>query len=81
MDLNPTDPATIGTTQLEPGEYQLRAEEGANQVSMLRYGKVIAEVPYRWVQLQAKPKSSAVSTSSNRITEVDFGGDIQAAQF
>jgi hypothetical protein len=79
MDL--TDPTTIGPTQLQPGQYQLRAEDGATQVTVLRHGKVVVEVPCHWVQLQNKPQSSEVNFSSNRIIEVDFGGDTQAAQF
>ncbi|MGA8101224.1 MAG: hypothetical protein WB869_03665 [Candidatus Acidiferrales bacterium] len=81
VDLNLTDSATIGTTQLQPGDYQLRVEEGANQVTVVQHDKVIAEVPCHWVQLQSKPRSTEVNSSSNRITEVDFAGDIQAVQF
>jgi hypothetical protein len=81
VDLRLTDPTTIGTSQLQPGEYQLKAEEGANQVTILRHGKVVAEVPCHWVQLQSKPSQSQVLFTSNQITEVDFGGDTQAAQF
>jgi hypothetical protein len=81
VDLRLTDPTTIGTSQLQPGEYQLKAEEGANQVTILRHGKVVAEVPCHWVQLQSKPSQSQVLFTSDQITEVDFGGDTQAAQF
>lgn len=81
VDLHLTDPTTIGTTQLQPGDYQLRVQEGGNQVSVVRQGKVIAEVPCHWVQLQSKPNQSQVLFTSNQITEVDFGGDTQAAQF
>ncbi len=81
VDVDLTDPTSIGPTQLQPGAYQLRAEDGANQFTVLRNGKVIAEVPCHWVQLQNKPQSTEVNFSSNRITEVDFGGDTQAAQF
>jgi len=81
VDLHLTDPSTIGTTQLQPGEYQLKADEGASQVTVVRHGKVVAQVPCHWVQLQTKPNQSQVLFTSNQITEVDFGGDTQAAQF
>jgi hypothetical protein len=81
VDLQLTDSATIGATQLQPGDYQLRVEEGANQLSVVRQGKIIAVVPCHWIQLQSKPKSSEIDTNSNRITEVHFEGDIQGAQF
>jgi hypothetical protein len=80
-DLHLTDPATIGTTQLQPGEYKLRVEEGGSQVSILRQGKVVAEVPCHWVQLQAKSKLTEIDRNADQITEIHFEGDIQAAQF
>jgi hypothetical protein len=81
VDVHLTEASTIGSTQLQPGEYQLKAEEGASQVSIVHRGKVVAEVPCHWVQLQSKPSQSQVLFTSNQITEVDFGGDTQAAQF
>jgi hypothetical protein len=81
VDLHLTDTTTIGTTKLQPGEYQLKVEEGGNQVTVVRRGKIVAEVPCHWVQLQSKPSQSQVLFTSNQITEVDFGGDTQAAQF
>lgn len=76
-----TDPATIGTTQLQPGAYTLKVDDGGTQVSVVRQGKIIAEVPCHWVQLSAKPKTTEVNFTANQITEIEFGGDLQAAQF
>jgi hypothetical protein len=81
VDLHLTENSTIGSTQLQPGEYQLKAEEGTSQISIVRHGKVVAEVPCHWIQLPHKPEQSQVLFTSNQITEVDFGGDTQAAQF
>jgi hypothetical protein len=81
VDLRLTDPASIGTTQLQPGSYTLKVDEGATQVSVVRQGKVIAEVPCHWVQLQARPKTTEINFTANQITEIEFGGDLQAAQF
>jgi hypothetical protein len=74
------DPATIGGTQLKPGEYQLKVENNANQLEVLQKGKVVAVVPVQWIQLPAKPAATQVTVDNNQITEVDFGGDIQAVQ-
>jgi hypothetical protein len=80
-ELHLTDPATIGTTQLQPGAYTLKVDDGGTQVSVVRQGKVIAEVPCHWVQLSAKPKTTEIDLTENQITEIEFSGDLQAAQF
>jgi hypothetical protein len=81
VDLRLSEAATIGTTQLQPGAYTLKVDEGATQVSVVRQGKVIAEVPCHWVQLQTKPKTTEINFTANQITEIEFDGDLQAAQF
>jgi hypothetical protein len=81
VDLRLTDPASIGTTQLQPGAYTLKVDEGGNEVSVVRQGKVIAEVPCHWVQLQTRPRTTEIDFTANQITEIEFGGDLQAAQF
>jgi hypothetical protein len=75
-----TDPTTIGSTQLKPGEYQLKVEDNANQLQIMQHGKVVAVVPVQWVQLQQKPSNTAVVLDGNKITEVEFGGNTQAVQ-
>ena len=80
-ELRLTEPATIGTTQLEPGAYTLKVDDGGTQVSVVRQGKVVAQVPCHWVQLSAKPRTTEIDFTANQITEIEFGGDLQAAQF
>ena len=75
-----TTTTTIGTTQLQPGEYELRVETDATQLQVVKEGKVVATVPVQWVQLTNKPAETTVLMDSNKITEVDFGGNIQAVQ-
>jgi hypothetical protein len=75
-----SEPTTIGSTQLKPGEYQLRVEDNANQLQIVQHGKVVAVVPVQWVQLQQKPSSTEVLLDGNKITEVEFGGNTQAVQ-
>jgi hypothetical protein len=71
---------TIGSTQLKPGEYQLKVEDSATQLQVLQNGKVVATVPVQWVQLPNRPAETTVVMDSNKITEVDFGGNTQAVQ-
>jgi hypothetical protein len=75
-----TDPTTIGSTQLKPGEYQLKVEDNANQLQIMQHGKVVAVVPVQWVQLPQKPSNTEIVLDGNRITEVEFGGNTQAVQ-
>jgi hypothetical protein len=75
-----SNPTQIGTTQLEPGTYEIRASEGQDHVTVLKNGKTVADVPVQWIQLEKKAANSEVVTSENRVTEIDFGGKTGAAQ-
>jgi len=75
-----TETTTIGSTQLKPGEYQLKVEDNANQLQIMQHGKVVAVVPVQWVQLQQKPSNTEIVLDGNKITEVEFGGNTQAVQ-
>jgi hypothetical protein len=71
---------TIGQTQLKTGDYELRVKDNATQVQVTKDGKVVAEAPITWIQLQRKPANTEVVMNQNRIVEMDFGGKTQAAQ-
>ena len=77
----PNQPISIGTTQVKPGTYQLRAEEGQSELQVLQNGKVIATVPCTWMHLPNKAEYSEVQTNNNQVTQVQFGGRTEAAQF
>lgn len=79
-DWSPTQPMTIGTTQIQPGQYELKAEEGKSELQVLQKNKVIATVPVHWTTLPAKAQSSEIQTDGNKVTEVEFGGRAEAAQ-
>src|ERR1017187_4774585 len=68
----PTQPMTIGNTEVEPGTYQLRADEEWNEVDIMQGGKVIAEVPCYWRLLPKKPGETNIKTESDLVTEVQF---------
>ena len=76
--LSVSQPTTIGTKQLNPGDYQLRAEEGQPQVEVLRDGKVLAQVPCTWIELPAKASNSEVITNNNQVNQVEFEGRTKA---
>ncbi len=76
-------PVTIGTQQLEPGTYNLKANDGENQVSIVRAdnGKTIASVRCEWVQLAQKPRETEVLFNADRVVEIDFGGKTKGVAF
>jgi hypothetical protein len=79
-DWNPTQPVMIGTTQIQPGQYELKAEEGKSELQVLRKNKVIATVPVHWTTLKSKPQSSEILTDGTKVTEVEFGGRTEAIE-
>ena len=77
----PTQPVTIGSTQVKPGNYQLRAEEGQSQLQVMQGGKVVATVPCHWTQLPNKAANTEIKVDNNQVTEVDFAGRTESIQF
>ena len=46
---------TIGGTQLKAGDYQLKVKDNATELQVTHDGKVVAQVPVKWIQLPNKP--------------------------
>jgi hypothetical protein len=74
-------PVTIGTQQLAPGTYELKANDAQNQINVVRAedGKTIASIPCEWVQLAQKPRQTEVLFNADRVIEIDFSGQTKAA--
>jgi hypothetical protein len=73
--------ATIGTTQIKPGVYDIRAEEGQTTLQVYHGKALVAEVPCHWIQLPAKAASSTVELDDDKVSEVEFGGRTAAVDF
>lgn len=73
-----SQPATIGSTTLQPGHYELKADPNTNQVRVERDGKLVATVEGRTVTLNTKAPYSAVMMDGQRIHEIQFGGKTKA---
>ncbi|MFZ0039008.1 MAG: hypothetical protein WAK91_16400 [Candidatus Acidiferrales bacterium] len=73
-----TDTATIGSSTITPGDYQIRAEEGGNQLEVLKAGNVVATVPCHWVHLNQKAEYTEVLIESNNVSEIHFAGKTEA---
>jgi hypothetical protein len=76
-------PVTIGTQQLAPGTYDLKANDAQNQIHVVRAdtGKTIASVPCEWVQLAQKPRQTEVLFNADRVVEIDFAGQTKGVTF
>ena len=71
---------TIGSMQVQPGQYELKAEEGKSELQVIAKNKVIATVPIQWTKLPTKARASEIVTDGSKVTEVEFSGSAEAAQ-
>jgi len=73
-------PVTIGAQQLEPGTYNLKANDGEKQINVVRAdnGKIVASIPCEWVQLALKARQTEVLFDADRVVEIDFSGKTEA---
>lgn len=75
-----SDPTTIGSKTLTPGNYEIRAEENTNQLEVYQDGKLLTEVPCHWYQLGAKANDTEVLIDGNAVQEVHFAGRTDAVK-
>lgn len=75
-------PATIGTTTLQPGHYKLTANLASDQVLIKREndGKVVATVTGKTVTLNKRSEYSAVVFNGRNIHEIQFSGTTEAIE-
>jgi hypothetical protein len=72
--------AHVGSTMLAPGSYKVRAEENGKQIEFEKDGKVIAQIPCHWIQLNAKPQNDEALVDNDTVQEIRFEGRTAAAQ-
>jgi hypothetical protein len=73
---------TIGNEQLTPGQYSLKANDGDNQLRIVRNGdgKTVATVPVEWIELAQKARQSEVLMREDRIVQIEFDGKTKAIE-
>jgi hypothetical protein len=77
-----TRPTMVGGSEIKPGHYMIKAEEGQSTMQIMDHGKMVAEVPAHWIQLPSKAATSQVEMdSSNKVTSVEFDGKTAALDF
>ncbi|MFZ3217114.1 MAG: hypothetical protein WA192_13745 [Candidatus Acidiferrales bacterium] len=76
-------PVAIGAQQLPAGSYNLKTKDSDNQITIRRAGdgKVVASVPFQWIDLPQKARQSEVLLQSDRVVQIEFGGQTKAIQF
>jgi hypothetical protein len=73
-------PITVGTQQLAPGTYDLKANGAQNQINVVRAedGKTIASIPCEWIQPAENARQTEVLFNADRVIEIDFSGQTKA---
>jgi hypothetical protein len=66
------NPTTIAGKKLQPGDYEVTANE--SQVKLSMHGKVVAQAPVQWKDETGKSKYSTFVVNDSKITEIHFGG-------
>ena len=66
--------------QVQPGQYELRAEEGKSELQVRQNSRVLATVPIQWTTLPTKAQNSEIVSDGSKVTEVEFAGRTEAAQ-
>ena len=56
------------------------AEENGKQLEFEKNGKVVAQIPCHWIQLNAKPESDEALINHDSVQEIRFAGRNTAAQ-
>lgn len=77
-----TQPATIGSTTLQPGHYKITANLESDQVLVKNQnnGKLVASVTGKVVTLNQKSPYSAVVFNGRDIHELQFSGKTEAIE-
>ncbi len=78
---NVSSPTMIGGTEVKPGEYVIRIDDGATQAEVMSHGKMVVEVPVQWTQLTEKARASEVDVDSGKVTQIKIGGKTSAVDF
>ena len=77
---SPLETVTVGQTQVQPGDYTIKAQESGKTFQVMHDGKVVAEASCHWVELPKKASNTQVDTTGNKMTQVEFAGRTEALQ-
>jgi len=73
-----TDDVMVNGTLVKPGDYEVKFDEGTNELSILKNGKVVAKTPAHLEARSEKAKNTALRTMDKggnpELISVTFGG-------
>jgi len=73
-----TDEVMVNGTLVKPGDYEVKFDEGTNELSILKNGKVVAKTPAHVEARSEKAKNTALRTMDKggnpELISVTFGG-------
>jgi len=73
-----TDEVMVNGTLVKPGDYEVKFDEGTNELSILKNGKVVAKTPAHVEARSEKAKNTALRTMDKggnpELIGVTFGG-------
>jgi len=73
-----TDDVMVNGTLVKPGDYEVKFDEGTNELSILKNGKVVAKTPAHVEARSEKAKNTALRTMDKggnpELISVTFGG-------
>ena len=73
-----TDDVMVNGTLVKPGDYEVKFDEGTNELSILKNGKVVAKTPAHVEARSEKAKNTALRTMDKggnpELIGVTFGG-------
>jgi hypothetical protein len=76
--VNLKSPVTIGSTQLQAGQYKVEMQGGK---AVFKMGKSVVEVPAALGTSDKKYSSNAIVTSGTKLIEIDLGGTTEKIVF
>ena len=78
---NVSQPTTIGGTEIKPGDYVLRVDDGGTQVEVLIAGKWSHKCRASGLSYLEKAQSSEVDVDGGKVTQIKIGGKTSAVSF
>jgi hypothetical protein len=73
-------PVHFGAKTLDAGDYVIRGPESSKQLEVVKDGKVVAEVPCHWVQLDQRSPADEALMKNDSVNEIRFEGRTAAAK-
>lgn len=72
--------ATVGSTKLNPGEYDIKADGATLTFAWSSTGRVVAQAPIQWKDASSKAAATTLEYDGTKIVGVRFKGKARFAE-